>query len=32
MEGLNVYKGAVTYKGVAEAHGLAYVPALEAIG
>jgi alanine dehydrogenase len=31
LEGLNVYKGAVTYKGVAEAHGLAYTPALDAI-
>jgi len=31
MEGLNVYKGAVTYKGVADAHGLSYTPAAEAI-
>ncbi|MDR2543191.1 MAG: alanine dehydrogenase [Treponema sp.] len=27
MQGLNVYKGHVTYKGVAEAHGLDYTPA-----
>jgi alanine dehydrogenase len=26
LEGLNVYKGALTYKGVADAHGLAYTP------
>ncbi|MDR2731216.1 MAG: alanine dehydrogenase [Treponema sp.] len=32
LEGLNVYKGAVTYKGVADAHNLTYTPALEAIG
>jgi alanine dehydrogenase len=31
LEGLNVYKGAVTYKGVAEAHGMAYTPAAEAL-
>ncbi|MDR1785607.1 MAG: alanine dehydrogenase [Spirochaetaceae bacterium] len=31
LEGLNVYKGAITYKGVAEAHKLAYTPALDAI-
>ena len=31
MEGLNVYKGAITYKGVADAHGLSYTPALDAI-
>jgi alanine dehydrogenase len=31
LEGLNVYKGAVTYKGVADAHGLSYVPAQDAI-
>ena len=31
LEGLNVYKGLVTYRGVAEAHGLSYTPALEAI-
>ena len=27
MEGLNVYKGQITYKGVAEAHNLPYTPA-----
>ena len=31
LEGLNVYKGTVTYKGVAEAHNLPYTPALEVI-
>jgi alanine dehydrogenase len=31
LEGLNVYKGAVTYKGVADAQGLPYTPAAEAI-
>lgn len=31
MKGLNVYKGKVTYKSVADAHGLEYVPAEEAI-
>jgi alanine dehydrogenase len=31
LEGLNVYKGKVTRKGVAEAHGLPYTPALEAL-
>jgi len=31
MEGLNVYRGAVTYRGVAEAHGLPCTPAGEAI-
>ena len=31
LEGLNVYKGSITYKGVAEAHGLPYTPALDAI-
>ena len=32
LEGLNVYKGRVTYKGVAEAHGLPFTPALDAMG
>jgi len=32
LEGLNVYKGKVTYPGVAEAHKLPYTPALAAIG
>jgi len=31
-EGLNVHDGRVTYKAVAEAHGLNYTPAEEAIG
>ena len=31
MEGLNVYKGLLTCQGVAEAHGLSYTPAPEAI-
>jgi alanine dehydrogenase len=31
LEGLNVYKGLVTYKGVAEAHDLPYTPALDAM-
>jgi alanine dehydrogenase len=31
MEGLNVYKGIVTCKGVAEAHGLPYTPAADAV-
>jgi alanine dehydrogenase len=31
LEGLNVYKGRVTCKGVAEAHGLPYIPAIEAL-
>jgi len=31
LEGLNVYKGAITYKGVADAHGLSFTPALDAI-
>jgi alanine dehydrogenase len=31
LEGLNVYKGQVTYKGVAEAHNLPYIPATEVI-
>ena len=31
MQGLNVYKGAITYKGVAEAHSLTYTPADDAI-
>ena len=29
LEGLNVYKGKITYKGVADAHGLSYTPASE---
>jgi len=29
MQGLNVYKGFVTYEGVAEAHNLTYTPALD---
>ncbi|MCL2128643.1 MAG: alanine dehydrogenase, partial [Treponema sp.] len=32
LEGLNIYKGAVTYRGVAEAHGLPCTPAIEAVG
>jgi alanine dehydrogenase len=31
LEGLNVYKGQVTYKGVAEAHKLPYTPALDVL-
>ena len=31
LEGLNVYKGLLTYKGVAEAHRLPYTPAADAI-
>ncbi|MCL2801134.1 MAG: alanine dehydrogenase [Treponema sp.] len=31
LEGLNVYKGKVTYEGVAVAHNLAYTPAIDAI-
>ncbi|MDR0323689.1 MAG: alanine dehydrogenase [Treponema sp.] len=31
LDGLNIYKGAITYKGVAEAHNLSYTPALEVI-
>jgi alanine dehydrogenase len=31
LEGLNVYKGLVTYPGVAEAHGLKYTAASEVI-
>jgi alanine dehydrogenase len=31
LEGLNVYKGLVTYQGVAEAHGLQYTAASEVI-
>jgi len=31
LEGLNVYKGLVTYKGVADAHGLSYTAALDAL-
>jgi len=31
LEGLNVYKGQVTYEGVAEAHGLKYTPAADLI-
>ena len=32
MEGLNIYKGAVCFKGVADAHGLDYTPASKVIG
>ena len=32
LEGLNVYKGHITYQGVADAHGLPCTPAAEAIG
>jgi alanine dehydrogenase len=31
LEGLNVYRGIVTCKGVADAHGLSYTPAVEAL-
>jgi alanine dehydrogenase len=31
MEGLNVYKGHITYEGVAKAHNLPYTPALDVI-
>jgi alanine dehydrogenase len=31
LEGLNVYKGLITRKGVADAHGFSYTPALEAL-
>ena len=31
LEGLNVYKGKVTFKGVADAHGLSFSPAAEVI-
>ena len=31
MEGLNTYKGVVTCQGVAEAHGLPYTPAADAV-
>ena len=31
LEGLNVYKGLLTYQGVAEAHSLKYTPATEVI-
>ena len=31
MEGLNIYKGLLTYKGVADAHNLPYTPASEAL-
>jgi len=31
LKGLNVYKGMLTYKPVAEAQGLEYVDALEAL-
>ncbi|MHB9293323.1 alanine dehydrogenase [Hollandina sp. SP2] len=31
LEGLNVYKGTLTYKGVAEAHSLPYTPATEVL-
>jgi alanine dehydrogenase len=32
LEGLNVYKGALTCEGVSKAHGLPVVPPLEALG
>ena len=32
LEGLNVYKGALTYQGVATAHGLPFTPALQVLG
>jgi len=31
MEGLNIYKGCITYEGVAKAHGLSHTPASEAV-
>jgi len=31
LEGLNVYKGAITYKGVADAHGLPFTPGLDVL-
>ncbi|MCL2762906.1 MAG: alanine dehydrogenase [Treponema sp.] len=31
LEGLNVYKGRITYEGVAEAQGLSWTPAIDAI-
>ena len=31
LQGLNIYKGTITYKGVADAHGLSYTPAAEAV-
>jgi len=31
MQGLNVYKGNITYEGVAKAHNLPYTPALDVI-
>jgi alanine dehydrogenase len=31
LEGLNVYKGTITYKGVADAHKLPYTPAENAL-
>ncbi len=31
LAGLNIYKGSVTYKGVADAFGLKYIPAQEAL-
>ncbi|MDR3311956.1 MAG: alanine dehydrogenase [Spirochaetaceae bacterium] len=31
LEGLNVYKGALTYQGVAQAHKLPYTPAADAL-
>ncbi|GHV75865.1 alanine dehydrogenase [Spirochaetia bacterium] len=31
LEGLNTFKGKVTYKGVSDAHGLPYVPATEVL-
>ena len=32
LEGLNVYRGQVTYEAVASAQGLTYVPAAKALG
>ena len=32
LQGLNIYKGCITYKGVADAHNLTYVPASDVIG
>jgi alanine dehydrogenase len=31
LEGLNTFKGSVTYEGVAKAHNLKYVPAAEVL-
>ena len=32
LQGLNVYKGIITFEGVAKAHGLTYTPTSEAMG